>query len=277
METADVPPSSGAGRSASLERNFLHEVADDIRAHGVIGSAMNAVKENPLLLLPGGSLLTLAHRGLQRCNRGAGTSGAEPGSFPPQVLARDGAPPYCGDTGNFSLLSALRSDAQQEVEIDGKPPAVPPWALKDPELLVETVATGLEVPEAVVAALASRNEIDHSDWESRLGTSVRKWLNAAYLGMSRDANPDLEIFRLLTLLSRLRSVGCATMVQQVASEAEEELSSLLFNRELAPAATPLLRELHVPAALQEKNALAGEGTASTRAICSDDPRLDLLA
>jgi len=45
-------------------------VADDIRERGVVGSAVNTVKENPLLLLPGGCLLTLAHHGIKQYSAG---------------------------------------------------------------------------------------------------------------------------------------------------------------------------------------------------------------
>lgn len=53
--------SGGAGgRPEPDERNALHKFAQDIREKGAVSAMVDTVKENPLLLLPGGSILMAA-------------------------------------------------------------------------------------------------------------------------------------------------------------------------------------------------------------------------
>mmetsp|Transcript_33896 Transcript_33896/g.74190 ORF Transcript_33896/g.74190 Transcript_33896/m.74190 type:complete len:120 (+) Transcript_33896:87-446(+) len=54
------------GEESSSERNALHSFAQDIREQGTLGAVYGAVKRNPLLLVPGGSVIMAAQALLAR-------------------------------------------------------------------------------------------------------------------------------------------------------------------------------------------------------------------
>lgn len=233
------------------ERNFLHAVADDIRERGVVGSAVNAVRENPLLLLPGGTILTFAHRGLSGgCGSWAG-NGAE-------AAAQNGA------TSGFDIASALDpglptvTSANECLVESGDAlgrTASPLAHGSDPGPLVEAVASGEQEPEAAasVAAMSLRGAVhasgeaaDHELFRERLATALRDQLSCSYLGLGRHGgDPDEVIFRLLAFLCQLRAAGELDVPQRTACEASEELMSLMSSRDLASHAAPLLQELRL--------------------------------
>eukprot|EP00931_Biecheleriopsis_adriatica_P009645 TRINITY_DN110707_c0_g1_i1.p1 TRINITY_DN110707_c0_g1~~TRINITY_DN110707_c0_g1_i1.p1 ORF type:complete len:155 (-),score=42.21 TRINITY_DN110707_c0_g1_i1:36-500(-) len=84
------------------DRNALHKFAQDIRERGTVGAIAEAVYQNPLLLVPGGTLIMAAQAALSTeaeegsqdsCQRGGGT-----------------------EAGGFDLASALAPVASQEAD-----------------------------------------------------------------------------------------------------------------------------------------------------------------
>ncbi|CAK0857974.1 unnamed protein product, partial [Prorocentrum cordatum] len=80
------------------ERNALHQFAQDVREKGTVGAVIETVRQNPLLLLPGGSVLMVAKHAF------LSDGGAEGDQQPVGAgQAAIGAQPACG----FDLGSAL--------------------------------------------------------------------------------------------------------------------------------------------------------------------------
>eukprot|EP00929_Paragymnodinium_shiwhaense_P077900 TRINITY_DN40236_c0_g1_i1.p1 TRINITY_DN40236_c0_g1~~TRINITY_DN40236_c0_g1_i1.p1 ORF type:complete len:289 (+),score=65.11 TRINITY_DN40236_c0_g1_i1:47-868(+) len=230
-------PCDAAAAESDADRNLLHEIADDIRERGVIGSAVNAVKENPLLLLPGGTLLTLAHRQLTATgSEAAENCGAAAGGFDGFDIATALAPTE--DSG------AVDATGPAHRELDSS------WrlAVVDAQELVDSVATGAREPEEAVQQLLVLPCGNPCAWADELVSALQARLSSAYLGMGDEADPDAAIFRLLRLLHELHRcqgvcVVAGVIVATVLASSADELNSLLCHAQLGARAAPLLQDL----------------------------------
>mmetsp|Transcript_64054 Transcript_64054/g.187422 ORF Transcript_64054/g.187422 Transcript_64054/m.187422 type:complete len:188 (-) Transcript_64054:245-808(-) len=110
--TGQQPPPH-PGTLPGEDRNGLHKFAQDIRERGTLGAVVEAVKQNPLLLVPGGTAIMAAQAWL-----GSGDPSED-------ACAASGPGPHCVD--EFDLSSVL-APAAAEVEVPAQQPQPPPGA-----------------------------------------------------------------------------------------------------------------------------------------------------
>uniref|UniRef100_A0A7S4WBM6 Uncharacterized protein n=1 Tax=Alexandrium monilatum TaxID=311494 RepID=A0A7S4WBM6_9DINO len=110
-----LPP--GEGDAPEEDRNALHKFAQDIRERGTVGAVVEAVKKNPLLLVPGGTAIMAAQAFLASGDGSAAEDGSVesgPGFNLPSYSSSSAPEPYC--SGGFDLASALAPAAPAAAE-----------------------------------------------------------------------------------------------------------------------------------------------------------------